>query len=87
MECQLTLIQEKIMATLDEVLAQVASNSNRLDSVIAFTDGLEDQLADALANANLSPENQAKVDDIFSKVRDNAAKIDTALNEGTPPAE
>lgn len=69
--------------TLDETLAAVTAESAKDDSIIALLAGLKQQLADALANANLSPENQAKVDAIFDQATANAAKIDTAITANT----
>ena len=73
------------MATLDEVLAEVTDESTRLDSIQALIDGVKQQLADALADANLSPENQAKVDAVFAGLSTNKAKIDKALNVNVEP--
>lgn len=82
--------QEKIMATLDQVLSDVTDEGTRLDSLSALIGGLRTQLADALSGANLPAPVQAKVDAIFAAAEANKGKIDTALNTGvpapTPPA-
>ncbi len=80
----LNKLEERIMASLDETLAAVQAESTADDSIIALLQGLQQQLADALANANLSAENQAKVDAIFAQANANSQKIAAAVN--TPPA-
>ena len=74
----------EIMASLQDDLDAITAQSTRLDSLNTFVSGLEQQLKDALSGANLSPENQAKVDAIFDAVHANDAKIDTALNSNVP---
>jgi hypothetical protein len=73
-----------IMATLDEDLAVVTANSDRLDSLQTYIEGLNQRLMDALSGANLPPDVQAKVDAIFAGETANTAKIDKALNTGVP---
>lgn len=72
------------MASLDDVLADVTGESTRLDSISTLIQGLQQQLADALAGTKLPPAVQAKVDAIFSTAETNKAKIDAALNTGVP---
>lgn len=72
------------MATLDEVLAEVTDESTRLDSIQALIDGIKQQLADALSGTTLPAATQAKVDAVFAGLTSNKAKIDKALNTGTP---
>lgn len=76
--------QEKIMATLDQVLTDVTDESNRLDSLSTLIDGLKTQLSDALSGANLPAPVQAKVDAIFAAAETNKGKIDAALNANVP---
>jgi hypothetical protein len=75
-----------IMATLDEVLADVTEETSIVDSVDAFIVGLKQQLAEALATENLKPETQAKIDTLFASVRSNKTKLATALTANTPAA-
>lgn len=77
--------QEKIMATLDEVLVEVTDESTRLDSIGTMISGIQQQLADALAGTTLPPAVQAKVDAVFDGLKANSAKIDAALNSNVPP--
>ena len=79
------LIQEKIMATLDEVLAEVTDETTRLDSIQSLIDGIKQQLADALSGATIPPAVQAKVDAVFAGLTTNKAKLDKALNANVPP--
>ncbi len=76
---------EKIMATLDQVLADVTDESTRLDSMSALISGLKQQVADALSGTTLPPATQAKVDAIFAAAETNKGKIDAALNTNVPP--
>lgn len=80
----ITTNQEAIMATLDQVLADVTDESTRLDSISALIDGLKTQLAAALAGTTLPPATQAKVDAIFAAAEANKGKIDVALNANVP---
>jgi len=80
------LIKEVIMPTLDETLAKVTEQGDRLDSLIEFVSGLKKQLEEALAG-QLTPEMQAKIDAIFKEAEENTGKIDAALNANTPPPE
>lgn len=83
---QIIANQEKIMATLDEVLAKVEQQDTALDSVRALIAGLRQQLEEALSGAALSPANQAKVDAIFAALDKNSAEISDALAANVPPS-
>lgn len=74
------------MATLDDVLAGVTAEGSQIDSLTAYLKGLKDQIAAALANSGITPEVQAKIDAVFAAQQSNAAKIQAALNAGTPAA-
>jgi hypothetical protein len=77
--------QETMMATLDEVLADVTAESTDIASLSALIDGLRQQVADALAGTTLPPATQAKVDAIFTAAEANKAAIAKALAANTPP--
>ena len=77
--------QETMMATLDQVLADVTDESTQLDSLSTLISGLKQQLADALSGANLPAPVQAKVDAIFASAEANKQKIADALNANVPP--
>lgn len=77
---------ERIMDTLDEVLADVTEEGTKLDSLAAFIAGLKQQIADALAGTTLPPAVQAKVDAVFASVEANKGKVQAALDANvTPP--
>lgn len=77
---------ERIMATIDEVLADVTEESSKIDSLVVFIAGLKQQIADALAGVTLPPAVQAKVDQVFAAVEVNKAKVVAAMEANTPPA-
>ena len=84
-EGQILRNQEKIMQTLDEVLAEVADESTKIDSLGTFIAGLKQQIADALSGATLPPAVQAKVDAVFAGVQANKQKVVTAMDANVPP--
>lgn len=76
---------DTIMATIDEVLADVQQESTLDDSIITLLQNIKAQL-DALLAGNLPPEVQAKVDEIFAQVEANKQKVADAITANTPPA-
>ena len=70
------------MATLDETLTAVQSESTVDDSIIALLNGLAAQIA----AGGLSPADQAKVDAIFAAAQQNSAKVAAAVTANTPAA-
>lgn len=79
-------MEKRIMASLDEVLTAVQAQSTVEDSILALVDGLKTQLADALANSGITPEAQAKIDEIMADVSANTAKLSAAIT-ATPAPE
>ncbi len=79
---KIVLSLEKIMASLDETLAAVQSESSVDDSIIALLNGLAAQIA----AGGLSAADQAKVDAIFNAAQANAAKVSAAVTANTPAA-
>lgn len=80
---------EHIMATLDQVLADVTAESSQINAVGALITGLKQQIADALSGATLPPAVQAKVDSIFATAEANKAAIQSAIDanaSAAPPA-
>jgi predicted butyrate kinase (DUF1464 family) len=75
---------EQIMATLDELLANVTAQTTRIDSLNTLMDGIRQQLADALSGMVIAPEVQRKIDAVFAAAQTNAAKIEEAIAENTP---
>ena len=76
--------QEKIMATLDEVLADVTDEGTKLDSLSTFIAGLKQQIADALSGTTLPAPVQAKIDAVFAGVEANKAKVVAAMDANVP---
>lgn len=77
-----------IMATLDQVLADVQAESTVVNSLASLTAGIKAQLDAALAGA-LTPEVQTKVDAIFTGIEANKQKMADAIIANTsaaPPA-
>jgi len=72
------------MATIQEALAVVKSNSSRTGSLIALFDAKKAELETALAN-QMTPEIQAAIDEVFTVETADATAIDTALNANVPP--
>jgi len=79
---QISTQLEKIMASLDETLAAVQSESTVDDSIIALLNGLAAQIA----AGGLSPADQAKVDQIFASATANSKKVSDAVTANTPAA-
>ena len=78
---------EILMATLDDVLAEVTKETDEIGSITALINGLRQQVADALASQTIPPPLQAKVDAIFAAAVANNATIVQALNApGAAPA-
>src|ERR1700682_5780887 len=77
---KLDLMETKIMATLDQVLADVKAENTQLDSLGAYIAGIKQQLTDALAGAKLPADVQVKVDAVFAQQEANTAKIAAAMN-------
>lgn len=78
--------QEKIMATLDQVLAEVTEENTLIDSLSTLIDGLHTQVTDALSGTTLPAPVQAKVDAIFTAAENNKAKLTAAVKANTPGA-
>ena len=72
--------------TLDQLLADVQSESTVDDSIIALVGSIQSQLAAALANTTIAPADQDKINAIFSAVEANKAKISAAVTANTPTA-
>ena len=79
---RIIISQEHIMATLDDIVADVTAETTAIASVATLIQGLRDQIA----NAGLTPADQAKVDAIFAAAEANKAALATALDANVPPA-
>ena len=78
---------EQIMASLDDIIAEVAKEQTEIGGITALIAGLRQQVADALASQTIPPPLQAKVDAIFAAAQANNAALVQALNDpGQAPA-
>jgi ABC-type transporter Mla subunit MlaD len=77
---------ETLMATIDQVVQDVADESTAIDSVSTLVAGLKQQLADALSGANIPPAVQSKIDAVFAGLEANKSKLATALTTAPPAA-
>jgi hypothetical protein len=75
---------DHIMPTLDEVLADVADEKTKIDSLTTLVAGIKKQLDDILAG-QLPPEVQAKVDAVFAGVEANKAEVQASIDANTTP--
>lgn len=73
-------------ATLDQVLADVNSETTLENSVVALLNGVETQLKAALANTSISAADQAKIDGIFDGLEANKTSLTAAITANTPAA-
>jgi hypothetical protein len=73
------------MATLQETLDAVTEEDGRVDSIIAFLDGIKKQLDDVLSGTTLPPAVQSAFDAVFASAKASSGKIDAALNTNVPP--
>lgn len=73
------------MATIQDALNLVKSNSSRTGSLIALFNAKKAELEAALAN-QMTPEIQAAIDEVFTVETADATAIDAALNTNVPPA-
>jgi altronate dehydratase len=80
---RLITLVERIMPTLDDILADVTQEKTDIASVSTLIKGLKQQIADALSGVTLSPDVQAKVDAIFTGAESNKADIAAAIASGS----
>ena len=77
--------KEATMATLDDLVTDVAAQATVVDSVVTLLQGLRDQLAAAIAAGD-----PAKVQAVLTAIDANTAKLTAAVanspaGTGTPP--
>lgn len=72
-----------IMASLEQLLAAAEAEDNKIDSLIALTGSIKEQLDAAIGGA-LTPDQQARVDAIFAAISDNPDRIQAAIDANTP---
>lgn len=69
----------KLMATMNDVLAAVERNTSVDDSVLAMLEGLSQQLKDAQASND-----PAAMDEVIRKLDANTQKMTEAVSKNTP---
>lgn len=72
----------KLMATMNDVLAAVERNTSVDDSVLAMLEGLSQQLKDAQASND-----PAAMDEVIRKLDANTQKMTEAVSKNTPAEE
>ncbi len=82
---------KSIMATLDQLVTDAATNKTKTDQVLTLLGtikaqnvDIQKQLAEALANEKLTPDQQAKIDAVAASIEATNAGIDAALAAPTP---
>ncbi len=79
---RLNLLQqqgENIMATLQDILADVQAEKTMIDGIGTLISGLKQQVADALKNSGISAADQATIDAIFAQAEANKAALTSAV--------
>lgn len=74
--------EDKIMATVDDLVTAVGNESTVDDSIIA----LLAQIKAMLDAGGLSADAQAKVDAVFAQMQSNIQKVTAAVTANTPAA-
>jgi|SRR6267154_1231398 len=77
--------QEIIMATLDDVIANVADEDNTIDSAVNAINGLNAQIA-ALKTTQTDPATAAKIDALNADITAKKVKLAAAFVVNTPTA-
>lgn len=76
---------QKEMANIDEILAEVSAQTSKIDGIDALMDGMRKQIADLIASqGNIPEELQQKIDAVFATAKQNSDKIDAAIAENVP---
>jgi uncharacterized protein (UPF0335 family) len=76
----------KIMATVQDVINEIASERSVEDSVVALLDGINAQLADVKAQLAASGADASALDAVIASLKDNEAKLTDAVTRNTPAA-
>lgn len=82
---KLASMEKKMDAKLEALLGAVEAQQTKIDSLVALTTGLHQQVLDAMG-ATLTPSQKDRIDRIFAEVEQNSADIDAALTANTVAA-
>jgi hypothetical protein len=81
---KLTLEKEnRIMATLEDIMEEISSQTTRIDGLNTLVDGIRTQLLAILEGTVIAPLVQAKIDTLFTQLKAQGAKIDEVIVENT----
>ena len=83
---QAAATKEAIMASIDDIIADVTEETTTIGSLDTAIKGLQQMLADALANETIPPAVQAKIDSVFATVEANKAALAQAMTDSVPPS-
>lgn len=78
-------MEDTMAKTLDEVIDDITELSTKEDGLVTLMKGLKAQL-DGITSGALTPDQQAKVDQLFAQVEARKQAIQDAIDEGTPPS-
>lgn len=79
---ELANMESGMTKKLDELLDLVASQQDKIDSLITFTEGLRDQVKAAMGDV-ITPSQAMRIDQIFDAVKANSGDIDAAISANT----
>lgn len=80
----LNAIKGKLMATVDQVLAEVAETTGVVNSAITFISGVKDELAAVKAELASSGVNSAKLDEVIAGLDTNQNNLAAAIATPQP---
>lgn len=78
-------MERQMAQTLDDVLTDISELGTKEDGLVTLLNGIKAQLTDALSGT-LTPDQQAKVDQVFAAVEARKAAIQEAIDANTPPS-
>ncbi len=79
---RLLTMELKLMATMQDILNEVANEKTEIDSVSALISQLQQQIA-GLLKGNIPPDVQAQIDSAFAELQANSAQLATAISSST----
>jgi hypothetical protein len=81
---KLTLEKEnQIMATLEDIMEEISSQTTRIAGLNTLVDGIRTQLLAILEGTVIAPLVQAKIDALFTQLKAQGAAIDEVIVENT----
>jgi hypothetical protein len=77
-------LEKQIMATIEDLIEATAEQKTVIESLQTFVDGLQDQLNQAVTD--LTPQQQAQIDEVFAGIKANTQEAAAAMTANTPQA-